>query len=192
MPLFYYTLSFWLGIKYQKYQSWSWWLPIYRELSYEQLDSFIHELNWRDIDKTIAAGNISISYVSEWKSLSRVRLFETLWTVAPQASLYTGFSREGCWNGLPCPPPGDLTIPGIEPRSPTLQAISLPIELPEKLIIYDFVYNHKAKIYLYVCINKQTYSQILFFINIITMLLTITIRKIMIKTILCSPGSCSY
>ena len=163
MPLFYYTLSFWLGIKYQKYQSWSWWLPIYRELSYEQLDSFIHELNWRDIDKTIAAGNISISYVSEWKSLSRVRLFETLWTVAPQASLYTGFSREGCWNGLPCPPPGDLTIPGIEPRSPTLQAISLPIELPEKLIIYDFVYNHKAKIYLYVCINKQTYSQILFF-----------------------------
>ena len=192
MPLFYYTLSFWLGIKYQKYQSWSWWLPIYRELSYEQLDSFIHELNWRDIDKTIAAGNISISYVSEWKSLSRVRLFETLWTVAPQASLYTGFSREGCWNGLPCTPPGDLTSPGIEPRSPTLQAISLPIELPEKLIIYDFVYNHKAKIYLYVCINKQTYSQILFFINIITMLLTITIRKIMIKTILCSPGSCSY
>ena len=82
MPLFYYTLSFWLGIKYQKYQSWSWWLPIYWELCYEQLDSSIHELNWRDIDKTIAAGNISISYVSEWKSLSRVRLFETLWTVA--------------------------------------------------------------------------------------------------------------
>ena len=40
--------------------------------------------------------------------------------------LYRGFSRQEHWNGLPCPPPGDLPNPGIEPRSLILQADSLP------------------------------------------------------------------
>src|SRR5574337_949145 len=40
-----------------------------------------------------------------------------------------GFSRQEYWSGLPCPPPGDLPNPGIELRSPTLQADSLPSEL---------------------------------------------------------------
>ena len=48
------------------------------------------------------------------KSLSPVRLFATLWTVAHQAPLFMGFSRQECWSGLPCPPPGDLPDPGIE------------------------------------------------------------------------------
>ena len=39
---------------------------------------------------------------------------ETLWTVASQASLSMGFSRQEYWRGLPCPPPGDLLHPGIE------------------------------------------------------------------------------
>ena len=43
-----------------------------------------------------------------------------------------GFSRRGYWSGLPCPPPGDLPNPGIEPRSPTLQADSLSSEPPGK------------------------------------------------------------
>ena len=43
-----------------------------------------------------------------------------------------GFSRQEYWNRLPCPSPGDLPNPGIEPRSPTLQADSLPSEPPEK------------------------------------------------------------
>ena len=56
-----------------------------------------------------------------WLSrLSRVRLFETLWTVADQAPLSTGFSRQEYWSGLPCPPPGDVPDPGIEPASPVL------------------------------------------------------------------------
>ena len=41
-----------------------------------------------------------------------------------------GLSRQNYWNGLPCPPPGDLLNPGIEPRSPTLQANSLLTEPP--------------------------------------------------------------
>ena len=43
-----------------------------------------------------------------------------------------GFSRQEYWRGLPCAPPGVLPNPGIEPRSPTLQADSLPSEPPEK------------------------------------------------------------
>ena len=51
------------------------------------------------------------------KLLSHVHLFATPWTVARQAPLSTGFSREEYWSGLPCPPPGDLPDPGIEPKS---------------------------------------------------------------------------
>ena len=54
------------------------------------------------------------------KSLSHVQLFATPWTVAYQARLSMGFSRQSYWSGLPFPSPGDLPEPGIEPRSPTL------------------------------------------------------------------------
>ena len=43
-----------------------------------------------------------------------------------------GFPRQEYWSGLPFPPPGDLSDPGIKPRSPTLQADSLPPEPPGK------------------------------------------------------------
>ena len=66
----------------------------------------------------------------KWKLLSRVWLFTTPWTVACQAPLSMGFIRQGYWSGLPCSPPGDLPNPGIQPRSPTLQAYSLPNEPP--------------------------------------------------------------
>ena len=49
------------------------------------------------------------------------------WTVAHQASSSMGFSRQEYRSGLPFPSPGDLSDPGIEPRSPTLQADSLPL-----------------------------------------------------------------
>ena len=61
-------------------------------------------------------------------SLNCVWLFVTLWTVACQAPLSVGFSRQESWSGLPCPPPGNLPNPGLEPRSPALQADSLPSE----------------------------------------------------------------
>ena len=65
---------------------------------------------------------------------SSVQLFVTSWTVALQAPLSRGFSRQEYWNGLPFPSPEDLPDPGIEPRSPALQADSLPSELPQKVI----------------------------------------------------------
>ena len=53
----------------------------------------------------------------------------TLWTIAPQSPLSIGFSRQEFWSELPFPSPGDLPDPGIEPRSPALQADTLLSEL---------------------------------------------------------------
>ena len=60
------------------------------------------------------------------KSVSRVRLFATPWTVAYQASLSIGFSRQGYWSGLLFPSAGDLPYPGIKPGLPALQEDALP------------------------------------------------------------------
>ena len=68
------------------------------------------------------------------KSLSRVQLFVTPSTAAYQASLSMGFSKQEYWSGVPFPTPGDLPDPGIEPRSPVLQADALPSEPREALI----------------------------------------------------------
>ena len=62
---------------------------------------------------------------------SRVKLFAILWTVACQAPLLMGFSRQEYWSGVPFPSPGDLP-PGTEAGSPALQADSLPSEPPGK------------------------------------------------------------
>ena len=60
------------------------------------------------------------------KSLSCVQFFVTPWTVACQASLSMGFSRQEYWSGMPFPSPGDLPNPGIKPRSPASRADPLP------------------------------------------------------------------
>ena len=60
--------------------------------------------------------------------LSRVRLFASPWTVAYQAPLSMGFSRQEYWSGLPFPSLGNLLDPGIEPGSPALQADALSSE----------------------------------------------------------------
>ena len=56
---------------------------------------------------------------------SPVQLFATLWIVAHQAPVSTGFSRQEYWGGLPCPPPGDPPDPRMEPVAPALQVNSL-------------------------------------------------------------------
>ena len=69
---------------------------------------------------------------SEVKSLSRIQLFVTLWTVAYQAPPSMEFSRQEYWSGLPFPFPGDLPDPGIEPGFPSLKADALLSEPPRK------------------------------------------------------------
>ena len=66
------------------------------------------------------------------KSLSRVRLFVTPWSVAYQAPPSMGFSGQEYWSGLPFSSPGDFPDPGIEPGSPAFQADALTSEPPGK------------------------------------------------------------
>ena len=61
---------------------------------------------------------------------SHVLLLATHGTAAYQAPPSMGFARQEYWSGLPFPSPGDLPDPGIEHRSPALQADALPSEPP--------------------------------------------------------------
>ena len=80
----------------------------------------------------------SIKYIAYMLQLlshfSHVQLFVTLWTIAHQASLYLGFSRQEYWNGLPWPPPGDLPNPGTE-----LASLKSP-ELVERCFFFFFFF----------------------------------------------------
>ena len=81
-------------------------------------------------------------------SLSRVRLFATLWTVAFQAPLSMGFPRQESWSGLSFPPPGDLSDPGIKPKSSALAGGFLPTEPPGKTIFkLTLVYRPNSALY---------------------------------------------
>ena len=75
---------------------------------------------------------VTIHWLLKVKSLSRVQLFVTPWTVTYQAPQSMEFSTQEYWSRLPFPSPGNLPDPGIEPRSPVLQADTLPSEPPEK------------------------------------------------------------
>ena len=66
------------------------------------------------------------------KSVSRVRLFVTPWTVAPQAPPSMGFPRQENWSGLPFPSPEDFPDPGIEPTSPILAGRVFTTDPPAK------------------------------------------------------------
>ena len=68
----------------------------------------------------------------EVKSLSRVRLFTTPWTVVYQASPSMGFSRQEYWSGLPFPSPGDLPDPWIGPMCSALAGGFLTTKTPQK------------------------------------------------------------
>ena len=75
--------------------------------------------------------------------LSRVSLFVTLWTVAQQAPLSMGFSRQGHWSGLPRPPPGGLPDPETEPA---WQVDTLPLEPPGQLLRNSYAHISKRSI----------------------------------------------
>ena len=63
-------------------------------------------------------------YFNKFNVLSCVQLFAILWTVAYQAPLSMGFSRQEHWSGLPFPPPEDLSDPRIEPTFPVFLSLA--------------------------------------------------------------------
>ena len=89
-------------------------------------------------DKLFAQQHIGSVQKVKVKSLSHVQLFGTPWTVAHQASMSMGFSRQEYWSGLPFHSPGDLPDPRIEPGSPALQADALLSEPPGKYAEVEF------------------------------------------------------
>ena len=71
-------------------------------------------------------------------------LFATPWTVACQAPLSTGFSRQEYWSGLPFPSPGDRSNPGTEPSSlmsPALSGLFFTNSATWKACMYKFIYS---------------------------------------------------
>ena len=86
----------------------------------------------------LLASNIPFTICSNLShSLSHVLFFVTPWTVAHQAPPSMECSRQEYWSGLPFPSPGNLPNPGIEPRSPALQADTLTSEPPGKPTIFS-------------------------------------------------------
>ena len=81
--------------------------------------------------------SMNLPYLLNCQLLSHVQLFVTLWTVAHQAPLSMGFSRQEYWRELPFPSPGDFPNPGIKSGSPALRADSLLSEPPEKLTMHS-------------------------------------------------------
>ena len=79
--------------------------------------------------------------------LSRVQLFVTPWTAACQAPTSMGFYRQGYWSGLLFPSPGDLSDPGIEPRSPALQGRLSTSEPPGKSLHQNIILSYLSKRY---------------------------------------------
>ena len=92
------------------------------------------EMDWEASCAAVYGVAKSPTWLSDWTELkgetvcarshvSRVWLFVTLWTVAHQASKSMEFSKQEYWSGLPCPTPGDVPEPGIEPMSPAAPAL---------------------------------------------------------------------
>ena len=75
----------------------------------------------------ISKSSHTLSAAPKWKSLSRVWLFATPWTVACQAPLFMGFSRQEYWSELIFPSPGDLPDPGVKSGFPALQSGLYPL-----------------------------------------------------------------
>ena len=108
-------------------------------------------------------------------------LFMTPWTVARLVSLSMGLlqGRQEHWSGLPCPPPGDLPNPWIEPRSPALQVDSLPAKLKSiELWVWKTPVNF--------------YKLILYYIVLLNSLSSSLLSLDFMKTVLLSANSVFY
>ena len=102
-----------------------WSLELQQE-QYSQIQGFI----FHDLLVLLSTNLIkTVLFLSMLSCLSHVQLFATLWTIACQAPLSMGFSKQEYY---PSPSPGALSDLGIEPGSPALQADSLPSEPPGK------------------------------------------------------------
>ena len=92
-------------------------LPCFLPSSLPSFPSLLMTSLLHSSDKSLFHHSLCPVHVRVLSCFNCVILCTALWTVALQAPLSKGFSRQECWSGLPCPPPGDLPHPGIEPVS---------------------------------------------------------------------------
>ena len=112
----------------------------HRELSLILCNDLSGEKIWKWIDICMHACML--------RRFSHVWLCETLWTIPHQAPLLLGFSRQEHWSGLPCPPSGYLTNPGINPRSPMSPAWAGRLSpRPPRKPKYLYMYNEFTLLY---------------------------------------------
>ena len=112
--------STWLALSWAT-GDWSWW----SQLSGRSHVADASSSSWKQSEKRRGQER-------PWKWVLVPQLCPTPGTEAHQAPLCLGFSRQEYWSGLPLPSPEDLPEPGIEPKSPALQADSLLSEPPGK------------------------------------------------------------
>ena len=96
-----------------------------------------------------------------------------------------GFSRQEYWSGFPCPSPGDIPNPRIEPRSPALQADSLPSELPGKpSIIIKIIINNNTYWVCDMCqswLFKSFWNRFIVFVVITTIIIMSVVPMICLR-----------
>ena len=101
-------------------------------------------------DTTEQLNNNIFSSMYILSHFSRVRLFAALWTVAHQALLSMGSSRQEYWSGLPCPPPGDLPDPGlghVSLTSPALAGGFFTMSTPWEAHIQQYIFQFQEVLY---------------------------------------------
>ena len=116
----------------------AWWAAVYR-VTWTQT-----ELRGLSVHHGNKYGGSFAVYVYVLSSFSRVQLCVTLWAVARQAPLSMGFFQQEYWNGLPCPPPGDLPDPGIKPASPASPTLLVEFFITDPL--WRFLKNLKVEL----------------------------------------------
>ena len=117
------------GLKFMESQSWTWLR------------------NWAHGYLTVWCQFLHGCMLSRF---SCVWLLATLWTVAHQAPLSKGFSRQECWSGLPCSPPRDLSHAGIEPTSLMSAALATTSAAWEALVLVSTIQQSVSVIHIHV------------------------------------------
>ena len=123
----------WMYLNFLIFKNASYWIGAYLSRRWGHLNSLTSAKTEFLNMFTFTDARIPTYFLGNHKCRCSVMSNSTPWTMAHHAPLSMGFSREEYWSGLPFPSPTDIPNVGIEPRSSTLQADSLPHEPPEKL-----------------------------------------------------------
>ena len=109
----------------------------------------------KELDTSEQLNNYSNTPGGWYESVSSLVVSDSVtpWTIACQAPLFMEISRQEYWNGLPFPSPGDLPDSEIKPRSPALQADSLPAEPATR----EALMNSVTSIYIYWIMKQIDY-----------------------------------